>query len=130
MPDTDRIIILAQSGVTIRQAEAAIGRKMTEPERVAWDRVQVKRRLERAAAKRRGPESVGARVKRHRKLEKLIPYADPEDLKRRKRLEKDPAKWLRYYLEDRFPEPFGEVHKQIITACIRAMVSGTSITVA
>ena len=57
MPNTDRIIILAQSGVTIRQAEAAIGRKMTEPERVAWDRGQVKRRLERAAKKAREPQS-------------------------------------------------------------------------
>ena len=28
MPNIDRIIILAQSGVTVRQAEATLGRKM------------------------------------------------------------------------------------------------------
>jgi len=127
---TDHVIILAQSGVNIRQAEATLGRKMTEAERMAWDRVQVKRKLEIKAKKARGPTTVGDRVSTHRKKEKLVPYADPEDEKRRARYERKPERWLRYYLEDRFPEPFGPVHKEIITACIRAMTSGTSITVA
>lgn len=57
MPDTDRIIILAQSGVTVRQAEATLGRQMLPAERLAWDRAQVKRKLEKAAKKARGPQS-------------------------------------------------------------------------
>lgn len=70
------------------------------------------------------------KVRDFRNRDRLIPYADPEDAKRRKRLEKDPAKWLRYYLEDRFPLPFGEVHLKMIHACIRAMSTGSSITIA
>ena len=56
-PTTDRIMILAQSGVTVRQAEATLGRQMLPAERLAWDRAQVKRQLEKAAKKARGPQS-------------------------------------------------------------------------
>jgi len=72
------------------------------------------------------------RVREMRNRDRHIPYVAPtpaEDARRRK-LEKDPAKWLAYYCEDRFPLPFGDVHREIITACIRAMTQGTSITVA
>lgn len=70
------------------------------------------------------------KVRLHKARSNLVAYADPEDPKRRARLEKQPAKWMAYYLDDRFPFPFGEVHIQIIAACIRAMTAGTGITVA
>jgi len=81
-PSTDRIIILAQSGVTIRQAEAAIGRRMTDGERQAWDKAQVRRKLERAAKKARGPQSSAERkaafVARRAEIGPIPPPADPE----------------------------------------------------
>jgi hypothetical protein len=45
-------------------------------------------------------------------------------------MEKDVEKWLRYYLPERFPLPFGDGHKKIISAAVRAREQGTSITVA
>ena len=92
MPDssTDRIIILAQSGVTVRQAEATLGRKMLPAERLAWDRAQVKRQLERAAKKARGPKSgadrVAAFVARRSEIGEIPP---PVDADRRERCRLD-----------------------------------------
>jgi hypothetical protein len=39
---------------------------------------------------------------------------------RRTRLEKDPPRWLRYYLADVFVEPFCEHHLEMINAIVRA----------
>jgi hypothetical protein len=77
-------------------------------------------------------KSEATRMREMRNRDRHIPYAapTPEEDARRRKLEKDPAKWLAYYCEDRFPLPFGDVHREIITACIRAMTQGTSITVA
>lgn len=67
-----------------------------------------------------------------RARDRLIPYRSPApaDAKRRTKLERDPAAWLRWYLHERFPLPFGPVHHEIIKACMRGMDSGTSVTVA
>ena len=96
-------------------------------------RSEVLRRLEIIEDRRfsdDGAKSSAEKMRDSRNRDRLVPYADPEDAKRRARLEKDPAKWLRWYLEDRFPLPFGEVHLKMIQACIRAMVTGSSITIA
>ncbi|HMP71779.1 MAG TPA: phage terminase large subunit family protein [Kiritimatiellia bacterium] len=55
------------------------------------------------------------------------PVADP---KRRKRLERDPAAWLRWYLSAAFPLPFGAVHKDMIGAAVRAIRTGAGMAVA
>jgi hypothetical protein len=72
------------------------------------------------------------RKREARNLDRHKPYRTPPKavVKMRNRLEKDPAKWLRYYLPERYPLPFGDVHRQIIISCTRAMIHGTSITVA
>jgi hypothetical protein len=49
---------------------------------------------------------------------------------RRKRLEADPAEWLRYYLPASFPLPFGDVHQRMIAAAVRAIQTGTGMAVA
>ena len=89
-PSTDRIIVLAQSGVTVRQAEATLGRQMLPAERLAWDRAQVKRQLERAAKKARGPQSGAERkaafVARRSEIGDIPP---PVDAARRERCRLD-----------------------------------------
>jgi hypothetical protein len=128
----DKLAALASTGAPNRQIEAALGRKMTEAERATVDRQRLTDKLRRRVKKDAGPKSKSSMMDAKRKRERLIEYecsTPPEDARRR-RLEKDPAKWLAYYCEDRFPLPFGTVHKEIITACIRAMTQGTSITVA
>lgn len=76
------------------------------------------------------PKSQAETQEKYAKKGRLIPYSDPKDAKRRAKLEKDPERWLRYYLENRFPLPFGDVHRKMVAACIRAMATGSSITVA
>lgn len=124
----EKIQALALSGGKDPEIVAALGRGMTQDEREAVYRVRMAAKLKRQAARQRGPLSASQKMRDMRARDRLIAYSDPEDAKRRKRLEKDPAKWLQWYLPDRFPLAFGEVHKQIISACIRAMTTGTSIT--
>lgn len=134
MPDLpqDKLAALATAGAPNRQIEAALGRQMTAEERAVVDRARLLDRLRKRAKKEAGPKSKADLMRIHRNRDRHIPYAapTPEENKRRKRLEKDPAKWLSYYCPDRFPLPFGDVHRAIIKACIRAMTQGTSITVA
>jgi len=65
-----------------------------------------------------------------RKRAHLVEYRAPENIRRRKRLEANCPKWLRHYLPNRFPLPFGPVHLELIGATLRAIVSGTSVTAA
>jgi hypothetical protein len=129
-PTTDRIIILAQSGVTVRQAEATIGRPMTQAERLAWDRAQVKRQLEKAARKARGPKSVADRVHQHHAQHSMVEWRDCADPKRRAKLEADRPAWLRYYFEGVFFRPFEEPHLAIINGSTEAIKSGGRFAVA
>ena len=77
-----------------------------------------------------GAKSSAEKSRDSRNRDRLVPYAEPEDAERRKRLEADPPEWLRWYLEDRFPYPFGVGHLEIISAGIRAIIAGTPITAA
>ena len=76
------------------------------------------------------PKTESERVRALRNRERHVPFSDPADFKRRKRLEKDPAKWLRYYLGERFPVLFGGIHIELINACLRSIVNGTGVTAA
>ena len=109
-PSTDRIIILAQSGVTVRQAEATLGRQMLPAERLAWDRAQVKRQLEKAARKARGPKSVADRVYQHHAQHLQVERRVCADPARREMLEADRSALLRYYFNGVFFREFEEPH--------------------
>ena len=49
---------------------------------------------------------------------------------RRRRLERDPAAWLRYYMPGSFPLPWSDSHRAIIKAAINAAKTGTGAAVA
>lgn len=53
-----------------------------------------------------------------------------ENLSRRRRLEKEPAKWLRWYCVHAFPLAWGQVHLDIISAAVRAVKTGAGMAVA
>jgi hypothetical protein len=133
MPDltNDQLSALAQTGALNREIEAALGREMTEEERAVVDRARVVWRLKRKAKRDRGPISDREKHNKANQADRHIPFQDPnpDEAKRRAKLEKDPAAWLRWYLPERFPLPFGPVHHEIIKACVRSM-AGTSLTVA
>jgi hypothetical protein len=103
-PSTDRIIILAQSGVTVRQAEATLGRQMLPSERLAWDRAQVKRQLEKAAKKARGPKSGADREAAFKaRRSEIGEIPPPVDAERRERCRLDLLSFgLEYFIGDGF----------------------------
>lgn len=78
-----------------------------------------------------GIASVADRVAKHRKATRLIARRSCENPARRRRYEKDPAKWLRYYCgRTMFPYPFSAGHLAIITETISAARTGTGAAVA
>lgn len=120
-----RVHALALTGNSNLEIAAVLGRPLTPEEKDVARRARVQRRLERAQPR---PD----KVTRFRQRDRVIPYVTPSPAIRavRTRKEKDVAEWLRYYLPDRFPLPFGKGHFRIIEAAERARANGLSITVA
>ncbi len=65
-----------------------------------------------------------------RKASSMIERRSCADPARRARLERDPAGWLRWYLEAAFPLPWGGVHRDIIAAAVRAIRTGAGMATA
>ena len=65
-----------------------------------------------------------------RALGRVLDRGKPENMARRRRYEAKPEAWLRYYLSATFPLPFGDVHKAMIAAAVRAIRDGHGMTVA
>jgi hypothetical protein len=68
-----------------------------------------------------------AQVSRHSLVERGVECAD---WKRRRRLERDPARWLRYYLAEAYDRPFDEPHTEIVRGVMRAHETGGRFAVA
>ena len=64
--------------------------------------------------------------RKRRKAGSSIERRQCADPARRARLERDPAGWLRWYLAAAFPLPWGQVHKDMIRAAVRAIRTGAS----
>ena len=123
---------LAQKGALNREIAAALGRPMTKAEHHAVDKARAAWKLRRSNTTY-APGRTAAEQKRiERRKDRLIEYATPApaERKRRKRLEADCAAWLRWFLPKSFFLPFGPVHLDVIAAALRAIRSGTPITVA
>ena len=70
------------------------------------------------------------RIREFRARQDAIPRLPPEDAARRKRLEKDPEEWLRYYFPNVFTLPFSDGHREIIHAIVRTDAAGKDMVVA
>ena len=69
-------------------------------------------------------KSTADRVKAHRQKFRQIecpPIADP---KRRKKLERDPPKWMKHYMAASYPFPFSPGHKRLIDKILEAAHTG------
>jgi hypothetical protein len=86
---------------------------------------------ERAAAEAQAP-ATDRNERRHerRKASALIERRKCADPARRARLERDPDGWLKWYCAAAFPLPFGDVHKRIIDAAVRAIRTGAGMACA
>jgi hypothetical protein len=125
-----RLHALAVSGATNAEIKAVIGRPLTDDEEVVVSRARALSKLKKKNKSTEYPQA--DKLKAFRARERNIPYSTPPATVRavRTRMEKDPEKWLRYYIAERFPLPFGKGHRRIIKSATRAMQRETSITVA
>jgi hypothetical protein len=121
---TEQLQQLALSGLTNRQIAASLGRDMTEAERMAVDRARGLAKVRKAAQLAKQPQSGKDRVAKHREKGRRIICPEPEDWKRRAKLEKDPPKWLMHYMQMSFPFPFSAGHKKLIDAILESAHTG------
>ena len=75
-------------------------------------------------------EAEAARMRESRASGNELVRREPEDARRRKRLEKDPEKWLRWYFPNIFTLPFSDGHREIIRAIVQTNASGKDTVVA
>ncbi len=97
-----------------------------------FDAAPLSEQWERYAAEVHAPLFADKADARHaaRAAGRVIERRKPESLSRRRRLENDPAAWLRFYLAATFPLPFGDVHFQMIEAACRSIRTGGDMAVA
>jgi len=74
--------------------------------------------------------STADRVAKHISEHSRVELKPVEDPKRRARLEADPEKWLKYYLQATFPRPFDKPHIAIINGTMHASKTGGRFAVA
>jgi len=129
MPDIpqDKLAALASTGATNREIEAALGRRMTAPEREAVDRARLARRVRRAT---RGPTTASERMHARTARHSLVEWRECENPARRKRLEADRPAWLRHYFPAVFSRPFESPHLTIIEGSTEAITTGGRFAVA
>lgn len=111
---------LARTGTLRKDIEAIIGRRLNAPEQKAFTS---------------GKPIINAmtsteRVEKFRKKERLIEMPAVGDPKRRKRLERSPEKWLKYYMANAFPFPFAAGHKEVIKNTVHAAKTGQGVATA
>lgn len=83
-----------------------------------------------APMERKAKKTSSDRARRHRQRMAAIQRRPVADMARRRRLERDPAKWLKYYLGSAFPLPWGRVHTDMIQAAVRAIRTGAGMATA
>lgn len=75
-------------------------------------------------------KTVAERAQDFRNRQNSIERREPEDKRRRKRLEKNPEAWLRWYFPNTFTLPFSDGHREIIHGILRTDARGMDIVVA
>lgn len=70
------------------------------------------------------------RVREFRERANAIERRKPESMARRKRLEKNPERWLQWYFPNVFTLPFSDGHREIIRAIVSNDAKGRDIVVA
>lgn len=116
---------LAMSGAKNREITSSIGRPMTDAERDLVDRARVVRRLKRKAATGDADRQSNRNAKNSQ-----VPWIECEDPARRARLEKDRAKWAKWYCAETFTRPFEKPHYAIIEGAGEASRTGGRFAVA
>ena len=118
------------------RADAVVlqGAPLTAEQKVWWREASLLLQSDKAKARLEAEKkprmSVAENMRRLVDRENTLERREPEDPARRKRLEKDPVKWLRYYFPNIFYLPFSDGHRAIIDAVVRTDAHGKNMVVA
>lgn len=130
--ETAKVEALAAQGLSRAEIRGLLKRDLLPEEtraaaagRGVWKLKEARRRETRGTAK-----SGAERMAKHRANENAIERREPEDAARRRRLERQPERWLRWYFPNIFTLPFADGHRAIIDAVTRADASGKDFVVA
>lgn len=132
MPETtdNHLHAFGLSGMPYARIEAALGRKLTDKEKVVVERGRAVRDLRRMEKKARGPMSGAEKKAAWSARHAMVERKECADQKRKKKLEADPAKWLRHYLPQAYTRQFDKPHIEIIAGAMKANDTGGRFLVA
>lgn len=130
--ETAKVEALAAQGLSKVEIRGLLRRDLLPEEvravaagRGVWKLKEAKRKSQKGEAK-----SGADRMRTMRANENALERREPEDIARRRRLEKDPEKWLRWYFPNIFTLPFSDGHHEIIHAIVRTDAAGKDMVVA
>ena len=130
--ETAKVEALAAQGLSRVEIRGLLRRDLLPEEvravaagRGVWKLKEAKRKSQKGEAM-----SGAERMKRHRQNENAIERREPEDAARRKRLERNPERWLRWYFPNIFTLPFSDGHRAIIGAVLKSDATGKNMVVA
>ena len=110
---------MTKAAIAVLAADAKAGKKL-EP----WEREVLERERPdvAAAAPRSGAERKHDSISRYNR----VPFRKCADMAMRKRLEKNPPRWLKTFFPRRFSLPWAPYHKDIIADSLYAIENGTN----
>ena len=126
----DQLAALTRNGATNGELVASLGRKLSVAERAIVERARLFRRLSRAKAAAENSHTSAEKVARFRAKHNAITRRACADQKRRDRLERHPARWLRWYMPQAFCLPWSDAHREIIDGAVEAAHTGRGLVVA
>lgn len=111
----DQIAAMGRNGISRAEVRGFLGRDMTDSESMEFYKARGAAKLQKKINRqRKTPDVSNSRVERFRKKEREVELLPVEDMRRRTRLEKDTASWLRFYMPNSFPYPFCKSHHALI----------------
>ena len=130
--ETAKVEALAAQGLSRVEIRGLLRRDLLPEEvravaagRGVWKLKEARRREERGEAK-----SGAERMRKLRANEGMLERREPEDPRRRRRLEKNPERWLQWYFPNVFTLPFSDGHREIIRAIVSNDAKGRDTVVA
>ena len=130
--ETAKVEALAAQGLSKVEIRGLLKRDLLPEEvravaagRGVWKLKEAKRKASKGEAKTGAERMSQLRAKKN-----AIERREPEDMARRRRLERNPEKWLRWYFSNVFTLPFSDGHREIIRAIVSNDAKGRDVVVA
>lgn len=120
---------LAERCFSNREIEAVTGSRLSATQQAVVDRARVVAKLRRAQ-KRAEPKSNTERTLEKRERDRAIERRTCEDQKRRTKLERDPAAWLKWYMGSLYYLGWSPAHREMIEKAVKAFCQGRGFAVA